>query len=172
MKKLSFLTLITSMSILLGSCNQVTPVAYTRYIPQNEEEHVYYSSYVYGDVLPHICIWENKEKADANPKSPDISINFSECLGVDTVEDTKYTLVRLKKWYDMRITISKTNNSLFGESKRVYLNGEELPVDVTDPLNYYDSDYIRIFTYDTPKLIRTNPNGKLEYSLVNTVEYK
>ena len=145
----------------------VTPVAYTRFAGEGEQ-YFYYSSDVYG--LEHGQIEVYKDEASFNDTYPiaDLSFRFRRCLGADTLDDYQYTLVDLsnKKVY-LSVSIYK-GSEIYSADKKIYLNGVALT-----PTSTWDSDILSVLTFENiTSFVRTNPNGKMDKTKVNTIEYK
>ena len=167
MKKLALLVLIIVLAFSLVACGaSVTAVAYTRFVTSGEE-YVYYSSDVYGLDHGQIEVWENKEASEEQFKVTDLCFRFTKCLGADDLDDYRYTLVDLSnKTVDFEVDIYK-GSVLYDENKKIYLNGEELT-----PSDTYNSDVLLILTFKNVNFIRTNSNGSIDNTKVNTIEYK
>ena len=152
-------------ALLLSSCG-VTPVAYTSF-KASGTQHVYYSSDMYGLTDAHIEVYKNKEEAEKEYKTPDLKFTFTRCLGVDTLNKVKYTLVDLsQKGLEMCVDIYK-DAEIYSASKKIYLNGKALT-----PYTKSDSSTILVLRYKNLDFVRTNPNGKITNNKVNTLEYK
>ena len=170
MKKI-FLPLMLLTSVVSSCGYTVTPVSYVRYQPSSTE-YVYYSSYMYGDVQAHINIYNGQPSDDDGYKHPLITFNFDRILGIDTVEDVKYTLAEYStRFYSLSVTINKKDNPFYEDSKWIYLNGARLELEDRDDV-YYDSEYTRTMFFVNYGLIRTNSTGQLDYTKVNVLEYK
>lgn len=169
--KMKYMLLPISMfAMLLSSCGDlgVVPVAYTRFVSSGTQ-YVYYTSYVYRTGYYHIVVWKDKAESERQFSSPDITFSFGKTCGADDVEDLRYMLVDLSyKPLDMQVNISKSA-AIYSASKKIYLNGVALT-----PTSTYgeESDPLVIWTFDNPAFVRTNPNGQMDYTKLNTLEYK
>ena len=167
MKKLALFVLVIVLTLSFVACAaSVTPVAYTRYIVSGEQ-YVYYSSDVYGLEHGQIEVWKNKEESEMQFGIADLCFRFTKCLGADDLDDYRYTLVDLSnKTADFKVDIYK-GSDIYDENKKIYLNGEELT-----PVDTYNSDVLLILTFENVNFIRTNSNGSIDNTKVNTLEYK
>ena len=166
MKKIiSFLCLLTSLS--LTSCGEsVVPVAYTRYASSGTQ-YVYYSSDVYGLEHGQIEVYKDIDEFNSTYPIADVVFRFNRCCGADDIDEYRYTLVDLsKKNRHFDIDIYKESD-IYDANKHVYLNGEQLTPEYT-----YESDVLVVLTFENENFIRTNPNGHLDKSKINTLEYK
>ena len=160
--------LITFLGIFaLTSCDfGVTPVAYTTF-KNDANLYVCYSTDMYGLTRSHIEVYQSKEAADEQYAIADLDFRFDRILGPDEVDGQKYTLVDLSSSIrDIYVNVYKSS-PLYSASKHIYLNDVQLT-----PVYTYDGDTLLSWTFEKANFIRTNPNGKLDYSLVNVLEYK
>lgn len=168
MKRIIAFVFLVSICVCLVACaGGVTPVAYTRFVPEGAQ-YVYYSSDVYGLEHGQIEVYKDEDEFNATYAVTDISFSFGRCLGADTLDDTKYTLVDVsKKKVDLTVSINK-QSEVYSADKKIYLNGEALT-----PTSTWEGDILLCLTYEgVTAFVRTNPNGKIDSSKVNTLEYK
>ena len=168
MKRIIAFLFLVSICLCLVACgNGVTPVAYTRFVPEGDQ-YVYYSSDVYGLEHGQIEVYKDEDAFNATYAVTDLSFSFERCLGADTLEDCKYTLVDVsKKKVYLTVYINK-ESEIYSADKNIYLNGE-----VLTPTSTWEGDVLLSLTYeDVTAFVRTNPNGKIDNSKVNTLEYK
>ena len=166
-KRIIVFVLLVSICLCLVACGTgVTPVAYTRFVPEGEQ-YVYYSSDVYGLEHGQIEVYKDEDEFKATYAVTDISFSFRRCLGADTLDDNKYTLVDVSKKVYLTVSINK-QSEVYSADKKIYLNGEALT-----PTSTWEGDILLCLTYeDITAFVRTNPNGKIDNSKVNTLEYK
>lgn len=168
MKKLALVLMGILLCFSLSACGEkVTPVAYTRFAAVGSQ-YVYYSSDVYGLEHGQIEVYKDEEEFGSNYPSVDITFKFSRCLGADTLNDVKYTLVDLSnKGVYLTVYILKSSE-IYSADKKIYLNGVALV-----PTSTWEGDTLISFTYEgISSFARTNPNGKIDDSKVNTLEYR
>ena len=164
-----FLPLIMS-SLLLAGCNApsdgVVPVAYTRF-EASGTQYLVYTSYVYATSNGHIQVWKDEAESHEQFGLADIVFTFTKTCGADKRNDVQYMLVDLSVSYlEMTVDLIKDSDA-YSDSKKVYLNGEELT-----PYNTYDGDTLKVLSFKNLNFKRTNPGGQLNYSLTNVLEYK
>ena len=166
-KAVTVLLLLSSLSLF--SCNvgeTIAPVAYTRFISTGTQ-YVYYSSDVYGLEHGQIEVYKDIDEFNSTYPIADLVFRFHKCLGADDIDEYRYTLVDLAKkarYFD--VDIYKVSD-VYDTNKHIYLNGNQLIPD-----NVYESDVLSILTFENSSFIRTNPNGQLDKSKTNTLEYK
>ena len=166
-KSITLLTVFASLflSACKGNGKEVTPVAYTRFISSGTQ-YVYYSSDAYYE---QIKVYKDEDEFNAQYGIVDIIFNFERCLGSDVLEDGyRYTLVDITdNKEDIIVSIYKTS-SIYDAEKKIYLNGTALtPVRVDE-----DTTLLTFIYNDITSFIRTNPNGEIDETKVNTLEYK
>ena len=152
---------------LFTACGSVVPCAWV-YLKM-DGGYITYSSDMYGNAGDHVHYYLNEEDATSTANSV-LSIRFSpRILGADTVKiddvDTRTTTVDISDYADMSIII-KTTSSIYAESKKIYLNGEEL-----EPTQTTSSATIVCYLFQNVKFVRGNPNGHIN-GAVNSIEYK
>lgn len=167
MKRIIAFVFLVSICLCLVACgNGVTPVAYTRFVPEGDQ-YVYYSSDVYGLEHGQIEVYKDEDAFNATYAVTDISFSFGRCLGADMLDDCKYTLVDVSKKVYLTVSINK-GSEVYSADKKIYLNGAELT-----PTSTWEGDVLLSLTYEeVTAFVRTNPNGKIDNSKVNTLEYK
>lgn len=171
--KLSRLLLTLPMAILLSSCDfGVLPVGYIRYYGESSE-YVTYSSDMYGIMEAHITVWKDKEESEKDFASPWIEFRFNKSAGVDTINEVPYLLADISgNYYSLDVTVTKKDNPLYGEDKAIYLNGEPILLDSNSHNSVNDYENIISFHFEDYGIIRTNPDGKIDETKVNVLEYK
>lgn len=165
MKKISVYICLILLVLLVTSCSElVTPVAYTRY----ETTGTQYAVYTANAVGDHILVYKNEAELEQWLPSADITFSFNECHGVDDSlgDGKKYTTVDVRHGADLTVYITK-ESGLYGENKRIRLNGQIILPDNTKEL-----DAIWALTFENFPLVRTNPHGRINPEAVNVIEYK
>ena len=161
---------ILPLMFSISSCKDggVTAIAYVRYAPQGEE-YFHYTSYMYPTSHGHIVVYDNEEEAQKEYGQEAIMISFHKAMGtIDASDGYNYILSDLsERARYMQVSLYK-GSELYSASKKLYLNGVEL----TNPSYTSDLETLISYTYEFPNFIRTNPNGHIDESLVNTIEYK
>ena len=167
MKRIIAFVFLVSICVCLVACaGGVTPVAYTRFVAEGAQ-YVYYSSDVYGLEHGQIEVYKDEDEFNATYAVTDLSFSFGRCLGADTLDDNKYTLVDVSKKVYLTVSINK-QSEVYSADKKIYLNGEALT-----PTSTWEGDILLSLTYeDLMAFVRTNPKGKIDSSKVNTLEYK
>ena len=163
MKKICLFAIAALLLVVLASCAEpVTPVGYTRY-DKSGEEYVFYDSLMY---LDQIKVYRNKAAFDSEDLY-DMTFDFGRCLGRDELDDVSYTLVDMSTTPIYMSLLVYKDSPLYGESKKVYLNGKALVPSDTDD----EGSFVR-YNFDSIDLNRTNPKGHIDKSAVNSLEYK
>lgn len=175
MKKKIFSLLLCFITALvcplsLSACESVAPGAWVTL--KTDGGYVYYTSYMYNTSHGHIVYYASEEDSEkaadkTNFGSFDIiTITFSpRILGPEVRGETKTTIVDVKSWYEMDVSVNKSHES-YSANKKMYLNGMEL-----EPYDTFDSEYLTIWHYKDFGLIRGNPNGRIN-DVINVLEYK
>ncbi len=96
-----------------------------------------------------------------------MTFDFGRCLGRDELDDVSYTLVDMSTTPIYMSLLVYKDSPLYGETKKVYLNGKALT-----PSNTADEVKFVRYNFDSIDLKRTNPKGKIDKSAVNSLEYK
>ncbi len=161
MKKVSLYTLFALIVLLLTSCSElVTPAAYTRFDVTGTQYVNYTSNANYNQIEVY------KDEASFNNHDfPLIAFSFGRGLGYDSTEG--YTAIDLtaSNAY-LTITIDKTSDG-YSAMKKLYLNGSVMAPDRTT-----EDAYTIVMGFNTLNgFVRTNPNGHLDLSKVNVLEY-
>ena len=165
MKKISVYICLILLALLVTSCSEfVTPVAYTRY----ETTGTQYAVYTANAVGDHILVYKNEAELEQWLPSADITFSFNECHGVDDSlgDGKKYTTVDVRHGAYLTVHITK-ESGLYGENKRIRLNGQ-----IIIPDNTKELDAIWALTFENFPLVRTNPHGRINPEAVNVIEYK
>ena len=165
MKKALFFVSLILLAFVVTSCSElVTPVAYTRY----ETTGTQYAVYTANAVGDHILVYKNEAELEQWLPSADITFSFNECHGVDDSlgDGKKYTTVDVRHGAYLTVYITK-ESGLYGENKRIRLNGQIILPDNTKEL-----DAIWALTFENFPLVRTNPHGIIDPEAVNVIEYK
>lgn len=167
MKKRYFFGILLFLATCLfsGCFGGVVPCAWVRL---NMEGHIYYSSNMYASGGNHIYFYENDADAEGDTYFSNCALTivfYPRILGADTVNGVKTTTVDISSDYSMTVNVYK-GKSIFSDSKKVYLNGEEL-----QPSHSYESSVLLALTFNDFTLTRGNPNGHFN-EFVNVIEYK
>lgn len=160
MRKLPVIVLLVLLVLLLASCGElVTPVAYVRFELSGAQNKVVYSSSAGATSEGHIGVYENEKEL--------LSINyFPRCMGTDDIDDVRYILMDLSKNY-RELHVNVLDKDYYSGSKSLYLNGVAL---TPSKVNVLES--IVVIEYEALPLLRTNPQGHMDYDALNVLEYK
>ncbi len=163
MKRIAHLILLVVFVLLLSSCKEmVTPVAYTRYDASGSE----YADYTTSVYTTQLKVYESEADCIAQV-TPLLEFNFIEGCGHDDLEGVTYALVDVtNRPVEMRVSIN-TESASYDSSKKIYLNNVEPSPDGDETIGT-----IKYLTFDSVDFVRTNPNGHIDTSAVNVLEYK
>ena len=163
--KFRYFISVVFVLLLLCSCgDKVTPVAYTGY-KASGTQYVSYYTQMSGSSYGHIAVFKDEEEAHKEFGSPDLYIQFFKISGVDVVDGQKYTLVDISlKPVVMTVAVQ---SSVYSASNKMYLNGTAI-----DPLSVNEGGSLVFLEYTDVPLLRTKKNGKIDYKVVNLLEYK
>ena len=162
MKKALLVVTLILLAFLATSCSElVTPVAYTRFVTYGTQ-YAYYSADMVGIQL---AVYKSVDEFMSQFPIADIEFSFYRCLGADTLEDEKYTLVDLSDGITP-LTVY-INKDYYSPSKAIFLNGN---VCVPESADEYETMWILHFE-DLP-LARTNLHGIIDQGAVNVLEYR
>ena len=162
MKKALLVVTLILLAFLATSCSElVTPVAYTRFVTHGTQ-HAYYSADMVGIQL---AVYKSVDEFMSQFPIADIEFSFYRCLGADTLEDEKYTLVDLSDGITP-LTVY-INKDYYSPSKAIFLNGN-----VCEPESADEYETMWILHFEDLPFVRTNPHGIIDQGAVNVLEYR
>ncbi len=164
------LTSLTGCKFFGQDPTGVSPVAYTTFRTEGSQV-AFYGTSMYMGGGNQIIVYKDVEESEKEYGLSGVEIGFSKSLGPDKVHGIDYIAVALENGYYMTVIINK-EGGIYDANKDIYLNGTKLPYEKTEANYYYDNAVITSITYNSYGLVRTNPGGHLDYSLVNVLEYK
>ncbi len=166
-KLIKFLTFLP-LTATLFSCAPVTPCAFFEYKDTNQDLYIYISPNVYsGDNLK---VYKNEAEFHEEYSIAEIEFSFPKSMGRIDNEDKSYLTIDITRKNQFIIAYVYKNGILYDEAKDFYLNGVKL-------VNEDKSEELEIikpflFNLNNSDYIRGNPNGKIDFTKINTIEYK
>lgn len=181
MKRSFGLVSLTLPALLLSSCGSYLAFGYVRYITVDTEAIVTTSYvnltqiYVFKDasLKPNPNDYEQPfDYRMACSEQSFMEFTFSRFLGKETIEDVDYLLIAKEKVYYVSISIKKTGETNYSSEKQIYFNGVAVTIGGDTKNTQYDSENLRSYLLDDYGLKQSNPNGRINQSILNTFEYK